>query len=178
MEVWNVAGVTVLAAAGLLVLAGAPKVVDPGDLVRALRTSGLGLPSWGVRLFAAAEVVVGLAAIVSPGRVTVAAVALMHAIFTAFVLLALRRGGVVSSCGCFGRADTPPTRSHVAVTAGFTVAAVLVAIAPPTQPWWSLSGGLPLATVVAAVLIAFLAWQIIAVLPTTTAAAIRSAGRS
>lgn len=178
MEVWNVVGVAALAAAGLLVVAGAPKVLDPGDLVRALRSSGLRLPSWGVRLFAAAEVVAGLAAIAAPGPVTMSAVALLHAVFTGFVVLALARGGVVASCGCFGRADTPPTRAHAGVTSFFALAAAMVALAPPTQPWWSTGAGLPLVTGLVAALVAFLAWQVIAVLPTTTAASIRSAGRS
>ena len=44
-------------------------------------------------------------------------VAASYAAFTAFVLLARSRGGVLASCGCFGRADTPPTTTHVVVTA-------------------------------------------------------------
>lgn len=178
MEVWDVAGTTALAAAVLLVVAGAPKVLDPGDLVRALRSVGLQSPPMAVRLFAALEVVAGLSAIAVPSGLTVGAVALLHAAFTAFVLLALTRGGVVASCGCFGRADTPPTRAHAAVTGGLALAAGAVAIAPPEQVWWSVGGVVPVATVALTALIAFLAWQVIAVLPATTPAAIRSTGRA
>ncbi|HIZ99427.1 MAG TPA: hypothetical protein H9805_12730 [Candidatus Janibacter merdipullorum] len=171
-------GPTALAAAALLVVAGVPKVADPGDLVRALRSTGLRVPPLLVRGFALAEVLAGGAAILLPGRPAFAAVALLHAGFTAFVLRALGRGGVVASCGCFGRADTPPTRSHAAVTALLALAASGVAISPPTDPWWTTGIAPSAITPLLAGLIAFLAWQVMAVLPSTTPAAIRSTGRA
>ena len=36
----------------------------------------------------------------------------------------------IASCGCFGKADTPPTRLHVAVNLGAVAAAVAVAVQP------------------------------------------------
>ena len=113
-----------LAAAALLVLAGAQKVADPRPLVRALRSTGLWVPSGAVRGLAAAEAAVGVAGLLSGTRAAAVAVGLSYAAFTAFVLLALARGGVLASCGCFGKADTPPTRTHAAVTAGFALAAL------------------------------------------------------
>lgn len=53
-----------------------------------------------------------------------------YALFTAFVVLALTRGGVLSSCGCFGRADLRPTRSHALLTAAISVAAATGAPGP------------------------------------------------
>lgn len=159
-------------------VSGVPAVRDPGDLVRALRSLELRAHPLLVRVFAVMEVLAGAGSLLLPGRPTFAVVALLHAGFTAFVLLALKRGGVLASCGCFGRADTPPTRSHAVVTALLAVAAVAVAIAPPAEPWWALGPGVAATTALLAALVGFLAWQVMAVLPATSPAAIRSTGRS
>jgi hypothetical protein len=166
-----------LAAAALLVLAGLPKVADPSSLVLALRS--VGLPARPVlgRLLAAGEIAVGCVALVAPGRVSGVLVAAAYLVFTAFVGLALSRGGVLASCGCFGRPDTPPTRSHLAVTAGLAAAGGAMAWAPP-QSVWSTAAQQPatFATLVGfAALVAGLAYLALAVLPTVTPAAVRSA---
>lgn len=118
-----------LAAAVLLVAAGAAKVRDPRSLVRALRSVGLRVPPWVVRAGAAAEVALGLAA-AGGSRPAAAGVAVSYLLFTGFVLVALRRGGVLASCGCFGRADTPPTRVHASVTGALALVAAAVAVRP------------------------------------------------
>lgn len=109
------------AAAGLLVLAGVQKVADPKPLVRALRSIGLRLPAPVVQVIAVAEVAVGALALITGHGV---AVAVSYAVFTLFVLVARARGGVLASCGCFGKQDVPPTLLHAVVTAGFAVASV------------------------------------------------------
>ncbi len=172
---WTVLTVPFLAAAGLLVVAGAPKVLDPGDLVRALRSTGLPAPPAGVRALAAVEVVVGLAALVWPSRPTALSVGLLYAGFTAFVVRALRRGGVLSSCGCFGRADTPPTATHAVVTGLASVVGLALAVAPPAPPWHGVGVGTAVWVVALAALVAFLAWQVMAVLPGVDPRAVRSA---
>ena len=175
---WGVLAVPYAAAAALLVLAGAPKVLDPGDLVRAVRSAGLSLGRGPVRAFAGAEVVVGIAALVAPGPVTAAVLAMMYAVFTAFVVLALSRGGVLSSCGCFGKADTPPTRSHAVVTGTAALLALVVAGSVPPEPWDALADLRPAAVaglVALTALVAFLAWQVMAVLPSVDPRAVRSA---
>ncbi len=160
-----------LASAALLVVAGGAKLLDPLPLVRALRSVGLPAPQLLVRAVAAAELAVGLLAIGTGARWAAIGVALSYAGFTAFVLLALRRGGVLASCGCFGRADTPPTRTHVAVTGA--LAAVATAVA--AQPLAGLGGllaaqpgsGVPLLVATAAV--AATAYLVLALLPMLTA---------
>lgn len=112
------------AAAGLLVLAGLQKVADPHPLVRAARSVGLRLSATAVRALAAVEVAIGLATLLGGSRPAALALATSYAAFTAFVVLALRRGGVLASCGCFGKSDLPPTRTHAALTAAFAVAAM------------------------------------------------------
>ena len=49
---------------------------------------------------------------------------LSYLAFTAFVITARLKGGVLASCGCFGKADTPPTWLHAAVTAGLALASL------------------------------------------------------
>ena len=76
-------------------------------------------------------------------------------------------GGVLASCGCFGRSDTPPTAVHVVVTAACTVVAGAVAVRPlgrlddvlAAGPW----AGAPLVLATAAV--AVLSYLVLALLP-------------
>jgi hypothetical protein len=165
-----------LAASALLVGAGVPKLGDPMPLVRALRSTGLPASRSLVRVLAAVEVALGLWAMARPGAINAALVCAAYLLFTGFVLLALTRGGVLGSCGCFGKADTPPTRSHLAVTAGLAALAGAVVIAPERAAWSTAPSTTLVGTLALAVLITFLAWQALAVLPTVTPAAVRSTG--
>jgi hypothetical protein len=165
-----------LAASALLVGAGVPKLGDPMPLVRALRSTGLPAGRGLVRGVAGVEVALGLWAVARPGTANAALVCAAYLLFTGFVALALKRGGVLGSCGCFGKADTPPTRSHLAVTGALAVLAGVVAAAPERAAWTSAGAPAVVGTVALAALVTFLAWQALAVLPTVTPAAIRSTG--
>lgn len=156
-----------LASAALLVAAGGAKLRDPLPLMRALMSVGLRAPRRLVQVAAAGEAGLGGLAIATGSALAAAGVALSYAAFTAFVLVALRRGGVLASCGCFGKADTPPTAGHVAVTAGLAAVAAAVAARPvgplgdllSGSPW----GGVPLLLSSAAV--AVTAYLVLALLP-------------
>ena len=154
-----------LASAALLVAAGGAKLLDPQPLVRALRSVGLPAPRLLVRAGALVEIVLGLAAVVVGGALAALGVAASYAAFTGFVLVALRRGGVLASCGCFGKADTPPTRTHVALTAAFAVVAAAVAVRPlgGLGTLLQASPALPLLVTTAAV--AGTAYLVLALLP-------------
>lgn len=149
------------AAAALLVLAGGQKVLDPVPLVRATRSVGFRVPKPAVRTVALGEVGVGVAALVDGSRWTAVAVAASYTVFTAFVLLARRRGGVLASCGCFGKADVPATPTHALVTAAAAAASLTGA-----------PGALPLtaAALVGTAAIAATAYAVLAVLPTVRTA--------
>jgi hypothetical protein len=123
-------GGPLFAAAALLILAAVPKIRYPDDTARALRSTGMPGPNWLVRVLAVAEIVIGVYALLVGDRVSAGLVAASYVGFTGFVLLARSRGGVVSSCGCFGQPDTPPTRSHVVVTALLAAGAVGAGIRP------------------------------------------------
>jgi len=171
-----------LAAAALLVLAGLPKLRDPSSLARALASvlparSPSRVATGASRLLALGEVVPGTWALVSPSRVTGLLVAAGYAAFTGFVALALLRGGVLASCGCFGRPDTPPTRTHLVVTAMLAVSGLAVAVASPSSAWSGVADhpATGAAAVGFAALVGVLAYLAIAVLPSVTPAAVRSA---
>jgi len=121
------------AAAVLLVVAGAPKVLDPGPTHRVARQAGLPSSAAAVRLLGAAEVLVGAAALLLGGPLPALAVALAYLGFAAVVTRGLVRGDM-ESCGCFSGDDAPPSVLHIALDAGLAVSAVAVALAP--APSW------------------------------------------
>jgi hypothetical protein len=123
-----------LVAAALLALAGAQKVVDPTMTVGALRALGLPAAPWLVRLGSAVELALGLAAVVVGGAALWWGVAASYVVFAWFVVAALRRGTMLGSCGCFGREETPPHPSHVALNLGLAAVAALTAVAAPGAP--------------------------------------------
>jgi hypothetical protein len=127
MPAW---GGPLFAAAVLLILAAVPKIGYPDDTVRALRTTGLPGNDVVVRGLAVAELAIGAYALLVGDRASALLVAASYLGFSAFVLLARSRKGVVSSCGCFGKSDTPPTIAHVLVTTLLAGGAVGAAIAP------------------------------------------------
>jgi hypothetical protein len=117
-------------AAALLAIGGAFKAASPRDTANALR--GVGLPGspWVVRAGGVIEGAIGAFAIFSGGRVAAALVAASYLAFAAFVAAALARGKPIATCGCFGKADTPPSLVHVS----FNVAAAAVAVALLIDP--------------------------------------------
>jgi hypothetical protein len=171
---WALLAGPFLAAGVLLVAAGVPKLADPMPLVRAVRQAGLPGGRTSIRLLALAETVVGAYALVAPGRVSALLMALAYVVFTAFVARALARGGVLGSCGCFGKPDTPPTRTHLVVTGVIVAVAAAVALDPPVHAWASF-GATGLTTLAFAGVLAFLTWMVLAVLPGLSPRVIRAA---
>jgi hypothetical protein len=154
-----------LIASALLAVAGAPKILNPTNTVGAMRSIGVRVPPMTVRLFGAVETALGIATFVTGARALAALVALSYAGFSAFLVVALRKGGAVSSCGCVGRADTPPTRSHLAVTAGLALTSLLAAVSGAdglsTIDWTVTT----LTALVFAVLGGWLVWLVFTALP-------------
>ncbi len=114
-------------AACLLVVAGVAKVLHPEPAGDALAVLGLSVPPALVRLGAAIEILIALAALLVSGPIPSALVGASYLGFAGFVAL-LRRNPDVSSCGCFGAAEEPPSMRHVIVNvligAGCLVAAL------------------------------------------------------
>lgn len=121
------------AAALLLLGAGAAKVVEPTRTAGALAALGWPASPALVRAGAAVEAVLGATTLVVGGRILAALVGVSFAGFAVFVVVALRSGRPIGTCGCFGRADTPPRPSHVVVDlvlAAAGLAGAVVAVAP------------------------------------------------
>ncbi|MDQ6648605.1 MAG: hypothetical protein M3Z02_00560 [Actinomycetota bacterium] len=166
--------------AALLVLAGAPKVWRPQYAALALRQV---LPVPGadllVRALGLVETLLGCYSLARGGRVAALLVAASYVGFSAFVLVVRRRGGALSTCGCFGRPDTPATLLHVAITAAAAVVAAAAAAlgvaglpsALSAQPMF----GLPFAGLLALSL--WLGYLALTALPRSPSAAVVSAPR-
>lgn len=122
-----------LVAAALLALAGAQKVLDPVMTVGALRALRLPSSDGLVRVGAAAELALGVAAVVVGGAALWSLVALSYLAFAAFVGAALRKGTMIGSCGCFGREETPPHPCHVVLDLGLAAVATAVATSGPNR---------------------------------------------
>lgn len=138
----------------LLALAGGMKVAQPASTMGALRALRLPSARGLVRALGIVEIVVAVAAGVTFQRPLLALLAAMYLGFAAFVAAALGSNTPLQSCGCFGRADTPPSVVHLGVNvAAATVALLAAATSTPSlgdtlsdQPW----SGVPFALLVAA----------------------------
>jgi methylamine utilization protein MauE len=118
------------AAAALLVVAGAAKVRRPGPTTAALRGLRVRVRPPVVVALGGAEAAIGFGALVFGWRWIAALVAACYLGFAAFVTAALARRGAVASCGCFGQAETPPTRLHLGLNLAAAAVAALVALGP------------------------------------------------
>jgi hypothetical protein len=165
-----------LMGAGLLVLGGVLKAVRPAGTARALAEAfpASRVRRWrpAVRTLAGAEAALGAAAIARPDRLLAAAVAVSYLGFTLVVLWTRARGGVLSTCGCFGTPDTPPTVAHAVVNLVVVGGALGVAVAGPSGSLLTVLsgqylGGVPL--VAASALAGVLAYLVMAPLARLTA---------
>jgi len=128
----------VAAFAIVLGVGGVAKMGRPEGAVGALRALRLPATATMVRVLAGAELVVAVVVLVSGNRLTSLLMAISYFGFAGFVLLARRDVGTLSSCGCFGEADTPPTVTHLV----FTLAAAMVAVVAVVAPVGPLVAGL------------------------------------
>lgn len=121
-----------VAVAAVLAVGGGVKVCRPAATVQALTAVRLPGPALVVRALGAAEMVVGGGAILVGGQWFAAAVTLSYLIFAGFVVVALSRRVMLSSCGCFGKSETPPTLTHVVVNlcSAATAGVAMLARAP------------------------------------------------
>jgi hypothetical protein len=114
-------------AASLLAIAGVAKAAQPAATAGALAALRLPHRRWMVRAGGLAEALLACAALVT-GSVTLAIlVAASYVGFAVFVAAALHKGTPLSSCGCFGKIDTPPHPLHIAIDLLAALAAIGVA---------------------------------------------------
>ncbi len=115
---------------------------------------------------------IAVGALAGGGRTAWLLVAGAYLGFACFVVLAMSRGGAVSSCGCFGAPDTPPTLMHVLVTICASALAFATAVAHPTGPLLDALADMPLRGLPFLLVTACCVWfayAAVAVLPRTVA---------
>lgn len=120
----------VTAFAVLLGIGGVAKIRRPASTVRAARALGISAGSATIRLLAAGEVAIGCFVILSGNSLASLLLALSYLGFTGVVILAKAKVGSLSSCGCFGAPDTPPTATHLVVTVAASAVALLSVVRP------------------------------------------------
>ena len=124
----------VAAAAALLAAGGAAKLARPNTTANVLDKLGVPVATAVVRVGAAAELVIAAFALAYGTRAIVLLVAASYAAFAAFVVVAKVRRLPISSCGCFGEVDAPPTFTHAAVNIVAAGCAFSVAMTGGTAP--------------------------------------------
>jgi len=156
-----------LALFGLLAIAGIFKLLRPGHTSGALRAARLPSALVTVRALGFAELAVGVAGIALGSTAAAVAGALFYGGFAWFVDHALRHRLPISSCGCLGTSDTPPTRLHLVfnLAAGFFLVGSAMF---PIGPWGGIGGApweeaLPFVVFVGVTI--YLFYALIAVLP-------------
>jgi hypothetical protein len=117
-------------AACVLGLSAGLKIADPAPTRGALRAMGLPWSRTAAVGLGGAELVIAVAALVVGSSLTIGFLALAYLGFAGFVAVALRRDTPLASCGCFGRADTPPTVIHLVVNLAFAAVATAVSVNP------------------------------------------------
>ncbi|HUP18274.1 MAG TPA: MauE/DoxX family redox-associated membrane protein [Acidimicrobiia bacterium] len=125
--VWGLEGWFFLSAALLLVSGGA-KLADPAPTSGALRVAGLVSGSGVVYTLAVAEIATGAFSLLAGGALAGWVMAVLYGGFGWFVAFALRRHIPISSCGCFGKVDTPPSIVHLFLNAAGLAAGVWAAL--------------------------------------------------
>lgn len=148
----------------ILVVAGVAKLWRPRTAVTALRLAGGRGSDEAVRALGLFEIIVGVWWITSSAPLAAIAMAVLFSTFALFTVYVLAAEVPLSSCGCLGVEDAPPTKIHVIVNSlaaslaamaavvGVPGFAMTLAAAPPAQ------SALTLALVVVAVYLWFSAF--------------------
>lgn len=124
-------------AAGLLVLAGATKVLRPDPTAQALLDAGLPGTLGAARAVGVVEIVVGGWACVAPAAGGAIALGALYVVFAGYLGFLLVARPDTRSCGCAGPTAVPPSRLHLAlnVMAGAAGFAYATTEAPTLGAW-------------------------------------------
>lgn len=115
------------AAALLLALAGLVKVRDPMPTAHVLATSGLPHRVWLVRFLGLFELLIGIGSLgVARWEVRIS-LGVLYSLFGGFLGYVLIKRVPLTTCGCAGREQTPPSWLHVVLNVGAAMVAALAA---------------------------------------------------
>jgi methylamine utilization protein MauE len=154
-------------AAGLLVLAGAVKVVTPNATAQAIVDAGIPGSRSVARTVGGTEILVGLWALAAPeagGAIVCAVLYLAFAAFLSYVLIVHPDAG---SCGCAGPTPVPPSRLHATLNVGGAAAAFayVFTAAPSVAAWLGSLGSAAVPVVLGLALAGWLAVVAVTVAP-------------
>jgi hypothetical protein len=132
----------------LLAVSGVAKLRDPTRSAALLATARIPGGPRLVRLLGAGEVALGAVGLAAPSRVSGALLAGAYLAFAVVSARALRAGAGGDSCGCFGAADAPLSRTHVVANVGAGIAALIsVAAGAPHGVAWVVEQGVGVAVI-------------------------------
>jgi hypothetical protein len=120
------------AVAGLLIVAGALKLLAPSRVAAGGPAPGAALGPAGARLAGALELALGAVALIAPGRLVAALVAAAFAAFAAYSLRLVVTGDA-ADCGCFGVEEGPVGMGHVALDLACAAVAAAAVVAAPSS---------------------------------------------
>ena len=127
---WSGLSVVFFLAAELLVWSGAAKLLRPEPSLDFLRVARLPSRRPAARTLGAVELAVGAACLLAPTPTSAALLAALYVGFAAVLAAALTGVVAVSSCGCFGAKETPPSRLHLATNVLGAAAGVALTVGP------------------------------------------------
>ncbi len=120
-------------AAIVLCVAAVAKLRAPGQAAAAVAVVRVPVSVQAVRLFAAGELVVGGWALITPGRIVAAVMAVMYAGFAAVALVLSRRG---ATCGCFGSSEASASPLQAAISGVLALVCAFIATHPMRGASW------------------------------------------
>ncbi|MDE0139189.1 MAG: hypothetical protein OXM57_11355 [bacterium] len=118
----------------LLVFAGVAKLLYPRPAADLMGAIGFPARVWFARAAGGAELVLGATALAAIGSGPALVAAGVYSLLAMVALLAVNRR--LSSCGCFGQVDSPPSWIHVIGNLFFAAVCVLVAGAGSSPRVW------------------------------------------
>ena len=122
------------AAAVVLALSGLTKLRQPGSLVRMLASMGVRVGPAAVRTLSVVEFALGAVCLAAPTRIAAVGLGSLYAAFAGFLGWLLVRRIEVSSCGCSGERDVPPSWIHVGLNLAAAAAGLGSAATGPAFP--------------------------------------------
>ena len=133
----------VFLAAGLLLAAGAAKLMQPGATAQALLDAGMPGSRSAARVVGGTEIAVGIWALARPSAGGALALGVLYLAFAAFLAYVLRVHPDAGSCGCAGPTRVPPNRLHLALNMIAAAAGISLAVAggaPGVVAWLTTLG--------------------------------------
>jgi hypothetical protein len=122
-------------AAIVVAVAGVAKLHAPAVAVAASRELGLRAGPGVIRVFAAAEVALGVWCLVAPGAGAAAPLACSYGGFAAISVLLVRRR---AACGCFGEGEAPASLAQPLISAVLAAVCVVATVEAPHGIGWML----------------------------------------